>query len=256
MSSILSNLLRADEYSSYNLFSGTCYPSLLWLLSTALFLQSDALPLSQKHRLFSGKCFPPFDDDIDISRVKLHAIGVSAVLFACHDCCTRASEKVEDSIAALCVILDLVVKQGNGFHRRVFLVLRRSVKFENRCLLSVGCPKMTCAAFPSVQTRLVLPLVVLPPHHHRVFDPYKALPNTQHCITARTAKIVPLTVGVPNIKRRSRLHHRRGIGECVCEESAKRGIFHVIVFNLSGGALIVHIVRRVGEKQIHLCPPR
>ena len=60
---------------------------------------------------------------------------------------------------------------------------------------------------------------------------------------------------MPDVERSAGFHNHRRIGESIRQELPKGCIFHVIVLDFTGGALIVHIVRRIGEKKIDLCPP-
>ena len=107
----------------------------------------------------------------------------------------------------------------------------------------------------TVQARLMFPLEILSPHHKRVLNPDQALTDTQHRISARTSEVIPLAVCVPNVKWSTGFHNHRRIGEGIRQEPSKCRILHIVVLNLPGDALIIHIVRRVGEQQIHLRPP-
>ena len=60
---------------------------------------------------------------------------------------------------------------------------------------------------------------------------------------------------MPDVERSAWFHDYRRIRESIRQELPKGCIFHVIVLDFTGGALIVHIVRRIGEKKIDLCPP-
>lgn len=117
-----------------------------------------------ENSLFSSQIFPSLYNDIDVLRIILHQISCSSVLFAGDQRCPAPPKQVKDNIPVFCVVLDLIVKKRNRFHCWVQFALNRSVKIKNRCLLSVACPKMCCAVFPSIQARLMLPLVILSSH--------------------------------------------------------------------------------------------
>ena len=72
---------------------------------------------------------------------------------------------IEDNVLFLCVIADLIIKEFNRLHCRMNIILFRLVELEYCCLFAIGRPKMARAVFPAIETRLMLPLIVLASHN-------------------------------------------------------------------------------------------
>lgn len=224
----------------------------------------------QKHRLLPGELLPPVNNDVGILWIILHAESVSAILLRRHNRGAGASEQIKHILTRLTGALHLVIKQLNRLHGRMLRRLDRLIEIQYSCLSAVFEEVVLLAFRPSVKARLVrvlfnfaltvqarfmFPLEILSPHYEGILHPNQALPDAQHRIFTRTTEVITFAVGVPNVKWSAWFHDHRRIGESIRQELPKGCIFHVIVLDFTGGALIVHIVRRIGEKKIDLCPP-
>ena len=103
----------------------------------------------------------------------------------------------------------------------------------------------------------MLVVIVLAPEHQNGLFPHQTLAHLPANIAARTAKVVGLRVGVPDVKHRARLHHRVGRGKGIAQELAELLVAHCIVLDgelVLGRPFVSHVVRRVGEQQVHQHP--
>lgn len=200
----------------------------------------------QKHRLFSCKVLPTLNASVNISRIEFHTPCHSSVLLASHNCRSASVKQVEDYISALCIVLNLVIKQSNRLHCRMYICLCRSLIINNRCLLSITRPQVTCAFFPTIQTRLVFPLIILSTHYHTVFIPDKALSYFPTDIKARTTEIIAFRISVPNIENSTLFHYGIRRTESISQKLSETIVIHAIVLNSKAVfcfAFISHIIR-------------
>ena len=101
----------------------------------------------------------------------------------------------------------------------------------------------------------MLPLVVLPAHHYRIFNPDQALSYSHARLPAGRAEVVPLAVGMPDMERAARFQAVNRILKGSRQELAERRISHVVILDrhdlaVFSLALIGHIVGRIGEQHI------
>ena len=98
----------------------------------------------------------------------------------------------------------------------------------------------------------MLPLVRGATQHQRLLLPDTAAGEIEPSGIKRLAEIQPLGVGVEHIDGGIVRHDLLHIGKGIEEEVEKLLRCHVVVFDFSGAALIVHIVGRVGDDEIRL----
>ena len=133
------------------------------------------------------------------------------------------------------------------------IVLLRLVVFHDRGLRPVAVPSVCFAVLPSVQARLVYPLVVLPSEDKGILLPHKALADAQPDVVAGSAKVVPLRVGMEDVEARARLQRLFGKSERRPQELAELRILHrVVLYRQTVRPLVGDVVRRVGQPQVRL----
>ena len=80
-------------------------------------------------------------------------------------------------------------------------IAARLVEFEHRGLAAIGQPRVASAVLPSVEARLVLPVVILATEHQRVLDPDEALPHGQADFRAGRVRIIEELLAAPALYR-------------------------------------------------------
>ena len=123
------------------------------LISRTLFaVRLDAL------RMTAGEVFPPLDDDIAISRFEFCAVATAVELFAGNERAARAEEGIEYDVVGSRAVAYPSCAQFDRLHRRMHFRPQRSVYFPDLGLLAI--PIVAAFVFPTVETRLVHPLVL------------------------------------------------------------------------------------------------
>ena len=131
----------------------------------------------------------------------------------------------------------------------------RPVEVPDGRLSAVTAPSMSSTRFPAIQTRLMLPLVILPAHHDTVLHPDTTLGELEPGFPKSGTEILSFTVGMKNICRSSVFQHSKHIREHLSEEYPEQVILHAVVidrqfvFRLT---LIRHVIRRVCQAHIRL----
>jgi hypothetical protein len=148
----------------------------------------------------------------------------------------------------------LVFEQFDRLHRWMFGVAAWTVKLKDGSLLAIRSPKVRRAVFPSIEARLVLPMVVLPSHNHRLLFPNKALAHGPARIFSSATEVVALRVCVPDIKHRASLHDCVRSNVSVTQKQAEAIVAHLVVLDserVFGLALIRHVIWRIGQPHIN-----
>ena len=109
---------------------------------------------------------------------------------------------------------------------------------------------VSCAVFPTVQARLVLPLVVLPSQDYGVLIPYEALADFPQMLTRRSSEILALAVGVEYIPNAARFQYLGGVLERIAQKLKERAVVLFVVFDFQFVlcfSLVIDVVRWVGD---------
>ena len=131
----------------------------------------------------------------------------------------------------------------------VFLGL---VELPDGGLLSSRVPLVLAFLLPAVEARLVLPLVRGASQHEGLLLPDTAAGEIEPSSVKSLSEVQPLSVGVEHIDGGIVRHDLLHIGKGIKEEVEKLLRCHIVVFDFPGAALIVHIVRRVGNDEVCL----
>ena len=129
-------------------------------------------------------------------------------------------------------------------------VFLRLIKLPNGGLLASGVPLVLAFLFPTVETRLVLPLVRRASQYQGLLFPDTAAGEVEARIGKGSAEVQPLSISMKHINGRIVCHSLFHAGECIEEEVEKLLRCHVVVLDFPGAALVVHIVGRVGDDEV------
>ena len=133
--------------------------------STPVKYTVDAITL--EGRGLAGEILPALDDHVAVARIEFHQVRHAAV-FLCRDRGgAGACKAVEDDVAALGIVEQLILEDRNRLHRRMLAVARRLVEFHDGRLLAIIGPQMGGAVFPTIEARFMLPMKILPSHDLR-----------------------------------------------------------------------------------------
>ena len=131
-------------------------------------------------------------------------------------------------------------------------VLPGFVEFPDGGLFPSGVPLVPAFLLPAIETRFVLPLVRRAPQHQGLLLPDTAAGEVEPCSVKRLAEVQSLGIGMKHIDGGVVRHDLLRIGKGIEEEVEKLLRRHVVVFDFSGAALVVHIVGRVGDDEVRL----
>src|ERR1700753_3254496 len=62
---------------------------------------------------------PASDSEIDIERLHLHPVAISASTFRGHQCCSRPEKTIEHYLLTSCRVENRVCHHSDGFYRRM-----------------------------------------------------------------------------------------------------------------------------------------
>ena len=128
-------------------------------------------------------------------------------------------------------------------------VLLGFIKLPDGRFLASAVPLVFAVFLPSEQNGFVLPLVRRTAENEGLLFPDTAAGEIESRIGKGTAEVESFGISVENIDGRIVSHYRRHIGEGIKKEPVELIVRHIVVLNLSGGTLIVDIVRRVGDDE-------
>ena len=111
-------------------------------------------------------------------------------------------------------------------------------------------PLMLALLLPAEKARLMDPLIRTASQHQRILLPDTASGKLKSCILERLTEVQPFRIGVPYIDAaviRKAVIHTLVSGK---QEVVEIAVTHVIVHDLSGSLLNIHIVRRIRQDEV------
>ena len=132
--------------------------------------------------------------------------------------------------------------------------LLRTVKFPNGSLLPIRIPVVLPTLLPAEQHRLMLPLVGASSQHKALLLPDTAAGKIESGIMECFAEIQPLCICMEHINGSIRLHALLHIHKSRKKELIKLSILHMVILDISGSSLIIHVIRRICHHKVCFLP--
>src|ERR1017187_4821063 len=132
-------------------------------------MESGICPLPP--RLAARKRLPSPHDHIAVSRLQFDQPCLAPGLLARDQRRAGPAEDIKHRIPALAAVAHGALHQLDRLHRRVQIVDVGLLDEPHVALVAGAAPEVVRALTPAVEDRLVLPLVVRPPHRERVLRP-------------------------------------------------------------------------------------
>ena len=200
-----------------------------------------------------GELLEPAGDEVAVPRVEFDQARGATRFLRSQQGSPRAVEGIGDLAAWRTTVLDQVGQQVGGLGRGMVGTFGRFGELQHCGLIASTEPGVGGPGVPSVETRFVTPVVVLPPQHEYWFDPDEALPEFEFNRRARSPQSATVGIGVPEVVAAAGDEVLHGGSNAGDEEVAIRGFVHFVVGDgeaVGGLAGVGNVVRRVGEVQV------